>query len=260
MLESSPLDEIHEKYSKFIDSAKQETFGEAIGDGEKRPNFIFSQFLFDSIVLVSGETNDPYNIGHFIFAVSNLLELSAKAGMPLRGAVAYGNFLADDERNIFVSEAFPRLVRFEGSQEWAGCVIMSCAEEIVGNGVIGEKFNDPKNQTLNSPILKFKVPLKNGLEEELFAINYLVFLSSSEREALFQYLSGPKRENTIKFFEKIKALNANFQYLEDAFYPAVRLLPVASRTGVRLLFADGDNEPCLPGVSDFTIRAVGRWY
>ena len=122
-LEREKIESLHQQYSAFIDEAKNATFFIAQGDNTGRKNFEFSQFLFDSIVLVSCPVDDIYNVNNFVSAVSLLLELGFQNKLPLRGAISQGNFLYDQERNIFLSERFPELVKFELKQEWAGCSI-----------------------------------------------------------------------------------------------------------------------------------------
>lgn len=110
-LEKEAIESLHQQYASFIDQAGNATFFSAQGDNTGRKNFDFSQFLFDSIVLVSRPVDDVFNVNNFLSAVSLLLELVFKNKLPLRGAISQGDFLYDEVRNIFLSSRFPELAK-----------------------------------------------------------------------------------------------------------------------------------------------------
>lgn len=261
-LEREKIESLHQQYSAFIDEAKNATFFIAQGDNTGRKNFEFSQFLFDSIVLVSCPVDDIYNVNNFVSAVSLLLELGFQNKLPLRGAISQGNFLYDQERNIFLSERFPELVKFELKQEWAGCSILKHAEQTVANSVMGvsDASQVSAEQTRNQLFHRYNVPLKNGESLDCLVLNYLFFLS--EREILdgIDYLMSGKKEHNAQYFEFLKSLPLQVQELEQAFLPAVYCAFITTRSGMRVKFTDADGNPCAPGITEFTCKAVGRWY
>lgn len=261
-LEREKIESLHQQYSAFIDEAKNATFFSVQGDNTGRKNFEFSQFLFDSIVLVSCPVDDIYNVNNFVSAVSLLLELGFQNKLPLRGAISQGNFLYDQERNIFLSERFPELVKFELKQEWTGCSILKHAEQTIANCVLGvsDAFQGSEEQTRNQLFHRYNVPLKNGESFDCLVLNYLFFLS--EREILdgIDYLISGKKEHTAQYFEFLKSLPLQVQELEQAFLPAVYCAFITTRSGMRLKFTDADGNPCAPKITKFTCKAVGRWY
>ncbi|MBE0472361.1 MAG: hypothetical protein IBX55_22995 [Methyloprofundus sp.] len=116
MLQSLDVELLHEKYSQFIDDIKTMTFYQAQGDRTGRTNFAHAQIVSDSIILVSNEVDDIYNVNNFIAAVSFLLENGLISRLFLRGAIAYGDFLLDVDRQIFLSKALSEAVMSTCSQ------------------------------------------------------------------------------------------------------------------------------------------------
>jgi hypothetical protein len=141
-------------------TAQTATFYGSQGDNTGRTNFEYAQFLYDSIVVVSHPVDDVFNVNHFVGAVALLLELGFGSGLPLRGAVGLGSFLLDQERGIFLSECFPDLVRMEKRQEWAGCVVLSDAEQLVWNAIlgVGELPGPGTDQKRNQLVHMYGVP------------------------------------------------------------------------------------------------------
>lgn len=260
-LESEEISSLHQQYSSFIDEAKSATFFVAQGDKTGRKNFDFSQFLFDSVVLVSCPIDDVYNVNNFVSAVSLLLELGFKNRLPLRGAISQGNFLYDQERNIFLSERFPELAKFEVKQEWAGCSVLRHAEQTITSSAMGilEISQMPVEQIRNQLFHRYNVPLKNGEFFDCLVLNYLFFLS--EREILdgIDYLISDKKEHNSQYFEFLKNLPLSFKKLDAAFLPAVYCASINTRSGMRMKFIDANGTPCAPGIDEFTLAAVGRW-
>ncbi|WP_217475637.1 hypothetical protein [Stutzerimonas stutzeri] len=261
-LKGEDIESLHQQYSAFIDEAKNATFFTAQGDNTGRKNFEFSQFLFDSIVLVSCPIDDVYNVNNFVSAVSLLLEFGFKSKLPLRGAISQGDFLYDEERNIFLSERFPELAKFELKQEWAGCAVLKHAEQTIVNSALGISNISqlPENQIRNQIFHRYTVPLKNGETFEGLVLNYLFFLSEKDILEGIDYLIPGKKEHNIEYFNFLKNLPLQVQELEPAFLPAVYCAFIATRSGMRAKFTDSEGNPCVPGVTEFTWTAVGRWY
>ena len=84
----------------------------------------------------------------------------------------------DNERNIFLSNDFSRAVKFEGKQEWTGCIILEEAEETIISSVFGEKAIETlktEKQLRNNPVHYYPVPFKNNCKK-YFVLNFLFFL------------------------------------------------------------------------------------
>lgn len=260
LLTSHPLSEVHIKYSSFIDQAKTKTFFKTEGDNSGRTNFAFAQFLSDSLVLVSNPIDDVYHVNSFIAAVHFLLEIGFMNNLPLRGAIGRGNFLVDDERNIFLSERFPELVKLEANQEWTGCVIADSAESIVLESIFGKCTRNDflEHQLRNNPVHLYEIPTKK-IPLKLLAINFLFFLTEAQIKSGINYLIEPKKQNMLKYFDFLISLPIEIQSLQPEFYPAIELKAMKTRSGMRSIFLDENGNPCQPGIKEFQWVAVGRW-
>jgi hypothetical protein len=260
-LKKEDIRSLHAQYSSYMDEAKNATFYSAQGDNTGRKNFEFSQFLFDSIVLVSCPVDDVYNVNNFVSAVALLLELGFKNNLPLRGAISQGDFLCDQERNIFLSDRFPELAKFELKQEWAGCTILRHAEQTILDAAFGlRSLNElPQQQPRNQIVHRYKIPLKDEEVFEGLALNFLFFLSEAEILAGIDYLIAGKNERNKEYFEFLKSLPIQLQELSPEFHPAVYCTFITTRSGMRAKFIDSEGNRCEPGVKELTWVAVGRW-
>lgn len=260
-LEKEDIRSLHVQYASYIDEAKNATFYTDQGDKTGKKNFEFSQFLFDSIVLVSCPVDDVYNVNNFVSAVALLLELGFKSNLPLRGAISQGDFLYDQERNIFLSHRFPELAKFELKQEWAGCTILRHAEQTILDAAFGVKsLNElPEQQTRNQIVHKYKIPLKKEGFFEGLALNFLFFLSEAEILSGIDYLISEKNERSREYFEFLKSLPIELQKLGSEFHPAAYCTFITTRSGMRAKFIDSEGSRCEPHIKEFTWVAVGRW-
>jgi hypothetical protein len=161
LLETKDIDELHNLYKKFIQEIKSEVFQpQETMKGSQEPkvfNFEKSIVFSDSIILISKEITNIKNINNFILSCISLMDKSTTNDFPLRGAIGKGDFIYDDEDDIFLSSDFAKIYKFEGQQEWCGCSILEDIQDIITNAMYGiSKINN--KQSL--PLLKYNVPLK----------------------------------------------------------------------------------------------------
>jgi len=267
LLEKKPLSDIHSIYAGFIDYATTNIFYRVEGK-EPRPNFAFTQFVSDSLICVSNEITDVYNVNSFLAAVTSLVAMGFVAKLPLRGAIGRGDFLIDEERNIFLSPTIPEVVEYEHQQEWSGCIILESAEEIIIDAICGvasiEKLR--KNQLGNRPIYFYGVPMKKvkkkarrAKRKKAFVLNYLFFLSDEQVQSGLEYLIEPKKSNVQDYYRFMKSLPFEYQLLSEEFRPAEKAVSIVTRSGCTMSFLDKDNKWCRPGVNEFTYHVSGRW-
>jgi hypothetical protein len=257
-LETEDTLKLHQEYSTYIDRAKNEVFFPNNDGDERRNNFDFSQFLFDSIVLVSCPIDDAFNVNNFVNSVSLLLELGFTNKLPLRGAISQGDFIYDQERNIFLSRNFPELAKFELKQEWSGCCVLGIAESTIKDSMMGasaSSFSAESDQARNQAFHYYPVPLKKGESETLLVLNFLFFIPDKEIQEGINYLISGKRDNNIKYIEFLNSLPFPIQELEPQFMPAKSFTYVATTCGVRFKFMDDHGNPCQPGTNELSFSA-----
>ena len=207
LIEKSTLEEIYDKYSIFINDAKNATFFQNENDLLKRTNFEFGKFISDSLILISNPVDDIHNVNNFLMAVSHILSLGFKSHFPLRGSIGLSDVILDDERGIVLSKELPFLLKEEKSQDWVGCSILEDALDIVMNSVGG---SDYRNSIINTPcksnlIQYYEIPYKDGAKLG-FAINYAYSLNDTDIKNGLDYLITTKKENTQKYISFYKTL------------------------------------------------------
>lgn len=232
-------------------------------------NFEKSIVFSDSIILISKEISNIKHINNFILSCISLMNKSTKNDFPLRGAIGKGDFIYDDEDDIFLSSDFAKIYKFEGQQEWCGCSILENTQDIVNNSIYGttEIFNKQ-----SFPLLKYNVPLKErksfldflfkllpflkkeSPKKELMCLNFYYMQSKYEHLKLLDYLKGDeaKQVNTKIFFDFIESLEDDSQTLTEDFKPAVKLKTFKTRTSAQIKFED-ENENATDPKIKFTV-------
>ena len=133
-----------------------------------RPS-ICSQYIFsDSIILVANADTDVGCLQLLVY-VWRLEQLFIAAGMPLRGAVDYGDIYSNTNSGIVLGKALSAAHSTEGEQDWIGICI--------NNSVI-ERYDDifkavEEQRSLLSDLFKmYPVPLKKSAVRELYTVNW----------------------------------------------------------------------------------------
>jgi hypothetical protein len=259
-LRTQELEKLHGEYAEFIDQARNKTFYKSDGDNTGRTNFEFSQFLFDSIVVVSNPVNDVYNVNSFVTAIQFLLELGFQTGLPLRGVISRGDFLLDDARNIFLSSRFPDIVSCEKQIEMVGCICLPETEDIVLQSIFGNANIRTQEQICNQLVHFFDIPLKKSPKVKLLVINFLLFTPRLKIASGLSKLIEPKKSNTEEYLNFLRGLQMHYQNLTDEFLPAVKAVCIQTRSGVRIQFWDEFGQQCTPSVDTIEVKTEGRWY
>jgi hypothetical protein len=252
-LETSSLTDLHAEYSALIDDVQTTVFSptEVHCDYTQTTatNFAKAQFLFDSVVLVShpldGEIG-PRSVFHLIAAVSLLLEKAFARRLPLRGAIGFGDFLDDSDREIFLSAVFPSLVRAEHDQDWCGAVILPAAVDTVFKGLLGAVPADVPEDPANF-LLKYQVPTKNsaGVQShtEYWCVNWVWFSDNPNLADALSWLTESKRENVRAFINHVNQMPSRRLHVEplpQSVLPAVAVRIQLARSGFRVKVLDAD--------------------
>jgi hypothetical protein len=258
-LGSMPLTDLHALYVQLIDDVRMTVFSsEVIGTPQKpsKSNFDRANFLFDSIILVSRDLSDEHAGGaihDFLMSCSLLMEKSFAKQLPLRGAIGFGDYLEDTERNIFLSPEFANLARIEKDQEWSGCVVLPDAmEKILPVIFLQPDLATPHYEHRAMVLSLFDVPFKSSEHVQPgkhWCINWVYFLDPFDRATGLEFLKSPKRENTIRFVEYIEKLPDEDRRLPNQFRPAVRVLGQGTRAGVRIKFINESGKGVDPPAS-----------
>lgn len=242
------LQETIEKYNRLIKEAREKIFEQDTLQGSletKNYNFEVGEFVFDTLVLVSYPI-DVKNSCKFIFSTLRLMELFANENMPLRGAIGIGDYCADDETKIFLSNIFKQLNKEEQNQQWAGCVILKDAEDQIISNVMGQ---EPTSSKQSDVMHRLPIPIKSDTTEIRWCLNWTYKLQKAKIDSLLEYMKvdAIKHEKTQSYINDIKSLPDDFQLLTPDFYPATKLKSMKTRASINIHFEDENGFPVKPG-------------
>jgi len=160
----------------------------------------------DSIILYT--VDDSVNSCLLLLIACNkLMGTCLKIKFPLRGAIAYGEFIADDKH--FVGTALVDAVDYEKKQQWSGCLVTPDCTKTIKNSY------DVSPNPLDSQTIHYQVPLKCGEyvehyyalrgwidlidDPDIDAKNYFPTLGNLRWEELL------KQRNTQQFIDFVKS-------------------------------------------------------
>ncbi len=253
-LRSMDVQELHSLYAGLIDQVDKSVFNQEVLNHpsiKTKSNFAIAQFLFDSIVLVSKDiSGDNYhsNVNDFILACSSLMEQSFERKLPLRGVIGLGDYLSDEERNIFLAREFADMIHLEKQQEWSGCIFTSQAIQYILPVFFLNPELDHHRQHRAMILTDYDVPFKEISEKEQksWCLNWVYFLSPTEIIRGLDYLTGTKQKNTLAFVDYIQNLPDERRVLPESFLPVVNVLAQGSKGGVRIKFVNEHGEAAEP--------------
>lgn len=254
-IEQNQLEGLYQNFAEMVDNIKDKAILSSVEHNGARSNFEIAQFMSDSLVLVSNPIDDILNVNNFIAAVSEIMMLGLKAGFPFRGAISVSDVVFDDTRNIFLATKLPDIVRFEGQQEWVGCVVLDDAKEHVLQAAFGSTAENRMKVT--DFIHMAKVPSKGDRNPTMICINFMFPLFLAGIGSLLDGITEPKRSHTEKHILNVMASGFEVQRLNDEFLPARYAAHMKTRTGFRSVFLNEQFAPCDPGVREFGWTATG---
>ena len=169
LIESAPLPSLAQRYEAALEGSTH--FLEAGDDSneplELRRAVVCDRFVFsDTIILVSIDDGEAA-AEDVLFCAWRTCQFFIGAGMPLRGAVAFGEMHADRSRQVFLGKALTRAHALEQRQQWIGAAIDPSLVAEFPN-----LFPDDAENYMTGVVPPYKVPMKDGLHESLRTINW----------------------------------------------------------------------------------------
>lgn len=254
------LSGVTQEYASLLREAKVASLSPKPVDGSPSnptPNFEIAEFVFDTLVLVSKPLS-PQSVGDFVLTTSMLMERFFAQGYPLRGAISLGSVAVDQEPYIFLSDVFKQLSRYGDAQNWAGCVILPEAEDLVIENLLGDLEGHISQQS--SAVYKMFPPWKatevpqDFLDRSFWCLNWSYFLRKETLQEGLSFLKGDhkKFEGTRRYLDQQLALPDDLQELSDDFAPAKVLKCIKIRSSARIGFFDTDGNPSHPK-AEFTL-------
>ena len=166
---------------------------------------------FSDSFLLSARDDTFRSFAHIVSAAGDFFREAVGSMMPLRAAVAFGDFYTDTENSVFVGQALIDAHKCAEAQDWIGLVITPDAYKAQ------EKFDD-SNLLRDRDYVEYDVPFKEGKFERLYAyrpdsncdfiddiLDQLRQIQSSAKHDHpdeYEQKHRQKYERTIQFYER----------------------------------------------------------
>ena len=222
------------KHAYLIDTFKKFLFMNQYGlaNGQVNQNTADQEELFntgisnvhlisisDSIILFTND-NSIDNFINIVNTTSTLLNIGIKEGLPLRGGISCGNFLAVSRKftnqkfvfskQLMLGKALVEAYELESQQEWSGCIIQQSCIEQFSNIAEKAKLNFIIE---HHKIIKYDVPLKKE-KAKYYVVNWIKNNHSIDNKNISSAFSKHNKninsssveckiKHTIDFFEYI---------------------------------------------------------
>lgn len=246
MVEKIGIEEVYNKYSEFVDTAKNKVFFGVPGDYEgPSKNFEISEIVSDSILLVSYNVDNVASVNNFIGSISFFLELGLQNGFMFRGCINQGDIIFDEERSIFLSNEFNELAKYEPQINAPVCVIFEKAKATIVSSLFGEQVSNRGMAPSRSlPVIKFTVPLKNDKEGPLWCVNYTYFCHQRKLNEAIEYLEGDtvKKSNFVQYINYLDTLPEERLTPNNGSIDGTSVKIMKSRSGMRVAITNGSGE------------------
>ncbi|GGW47665.1 hypothetical protein GCM10007158_05890 [Vreelandella hamiltonii] len=243
MVEKTGIEEVYNKYSEFVDTAKNKVFFGVPEDYEgPSNNFEISEIVSDSIILVSYGVDNVASVNNFIGSINFFLELGLRNGFMFRGCVNQGDIIFDEERRIFLSNEFNELAKYEPQINAPVCVIFEKAKATVLSSLFGDEvFSRGVVPSKSLPVIKFNVPLKGEKEQLSWCVNYTYFCNQIHLNDAIEYLEGDpvKKSSFIQYIEFLNALPEERLMPNEVKNDGAFVKVMKSRSGMRVAITNG---------------------
>lgn len=229
IIEKNSTDYISDKLSKSIDLSIEmgiDIWNKLPKEYLDAKDDIQFSIISDSIIIWSKD-DSPLHLLIFLLTTRAIFFSFLINGFPLRGGVTIGELeLLKKEigknniSSIFFGKGLTEAYQIENSQNWSGCIIDEKCFIILEQLENTDNFKT-KDLLYSNLIIRYSVPMKNGLKEEHYVLNW-PFVTGNEIDKhlidgkwLFSSFSAHGKNiikdegrnklfNTVEFFLEIK--------------------------------------------------------
>lgn len=229
MVEDTPLPELARRYEQVLDQTaamnkpflpgrEPTLFPNHPPGGAWCDRYIFS----DSVILVS-TSDDEASCAKLITYSWRLTQMLLASGMPVRGAIVYGDIYENLRKNIVLGLALTRAYELERTLQWIGAVIDPSVE--LAFPVLFDAGNT-RWAPLSNIILRYPAPFKNGWVE-FWTLNWRFNLTVEKGTRSLFSTSGERHiqekvDNTLQYAKVVLSTNR-------AYVPPRTELPIELR-------------------------------
>lgn len=172
---------------------------------------ILGSIVFSDTIVFYGINDESFlDEALIIISASNLLSIAARNGIPLRGALTYGDVYIDRKEEHIIGPAIVRGYDLERSQDWIGALVDYDFQDRFAEG------NKSSPPILRNNLLTYYVPLKSGDRIPYLCIGWMhrceitksklwkLFFGSKDCNGKHTHEVYRKYKNTLDFFEFCK--------------------------------------------------------
>lgn len=159
-------------------------------------------YNFSDSIFIFSKDNEFVSLRHFLTCVKRLMRMALRAEIPLKGAVAFGDIVVDEEQNLFCGQPIIDAYLLEEDLQYMGVVFHHSFEDVY------ERLSDTRFHRINAWIKEAQTPFKYGKRIHL-NLNYPIagaktynFLDIVRNQRL--YSSGDARKYVDNTLEMLK--------------------------------------------------------
>ena len=161
-----------------------------LSEGSLVSDEIIGSIVFsDTIVLFGLSGKKHLDESCVIFSASNLLNMSARLGVPVRGALTFGEMYINQNEKMVIGPALVKGYDLEQRQNWMGAIIDPDYEDRFTAALL----TSPKS--LHNNVVPYSAPLKTGMRKKYKCIGWLHRYKPSEGMlySLFSRKNDPEK-------------------------------------------------------------------
>ena len=232
--------EITNEYSEIIETVKKEDLSNE-GTKGRIENFEVGEFVFDNLIFVSKPLDVHASCFHFIASLERIMQKFFELEYPLRGSIGLGDYSAN--KNIFLSNIFKKLNKFEIKQQWSGCMLLPDIEELVLKKISGNSYMNENEKS--SYLHKYNIPLKENDFHQGVCINWSYNIKKEILNSKLNYLKGDidKYEHTKKYIEYCDSLVEPIQKIPQQDGTVLTMKIRKTISGFNIIFEDEYGNP-----------------
>jgi len=225
------------QYRHVLDQT--EAFNRPLSTGDKSPRLFPSHpvgkpwcarhIFSDSIILISEDDSIESCLKLLVYAW-RLIQVLLSFGLPVRGAITYGDLCVDLNRNLVMGLALTRAYDLERKQNWIGAVIDKTVFDAFPEFSI---FPSDPNHVFDALFPEYDVPFKESPTSCMRTINWRFnMIVEKGTKSLFQMAGDEavrqKVANTLEYAKAIVATKRIYCRDESTFPVELRVLWVGS--------------------------------
>ncbi len=174
-------------------------------------DLVGSIFFSDTIVLYGLSGEDFLDESWIIVSSSNLLNMSARFGIPIRGALTYGDIYINLREKTVIGPALVKGYDLEQKQNWMGAIIDPDYEDRFNRGLL------TLPNTLHNNLIEYAAPLKSGIRRDYKCIGWLHRFKPTEDDMYSIFIKNTDNKIPHDVYQKYLNTIEFLRYCQENF-------------------------------------------